>query len=336
MKKLLWGLFCVIVLSTTYAFFGGKPALLGQQPETVQEAFRLNQYPVTFNSNLGAATANLGEGRLRQLDTTLVEIPPGGELAPHRHLAEEMIYIVSGSGYTMMWNRTEGKRVRYEWIEGDFLSPSLNSWHQHFNASADTPARYLSITTAPLTENVFQNRDFLSSSDFSFAERWEKSVGQKPEYVGNATTGSQTVQMNVGHLLPNIIGREMNARREDVLGITINPAGDMAGNQLLEMEVREYVGQDTSSPHHRHLWETVYYALKGEGYALLQREGEPERRLNWSAGDLFIVEANEYHIHRPREGSDARILQMKSSGYFRRVGIDDYLMEVKTPNNSSE
>ncbi len=65
---------------------------------------------------------------------------------------------------------------------------------------------------------------------------------------------------------------------------------------------------------------------------MLQRKGESERRLNWSAGDLFVVEANEYHIHRPREGSEARIFQVKSSGYFRRVGIDDYLMQDKPAN----
>ena len=73
--------------------------------------------------------------------------------------------------------------------------------------------------------------------------------------------------------------------------------------------------------------ETIYFVLKGEGYALLQREGEPERRVDWKEGELFIVEAHEYHIHRPRPGSSARLLQMKASGYFRRVGIDDYLMQ---------
>ncbi len=329
MRKLLCGLFGLIVLSAAYAFFGGEPALLGQQPGTVHETFRLKQHPVTFNADLGAATANLGEGRLRLLDTILVEIPPGGELAPHRHLAEEMIYIVSGKGYTLMWNRSEGKQERYEWAEGDLLSPSLNAWHQHFNGSSDTPARYLSITTSPLTENLFKNSPFLSSTDFSFEGRWKKTVGQKPEYVGNVTEGSQTVRMNVGHLLPNLRNRKMKDRGIGMSGITILPEGDMAGNQLLEMEVREYTSGDAVGHYHRHLWEVVYYVLKGEGYSVLQREGEPERRIEWSEGDLFIVEANEYHDHRPRGGAGASRLQVKASGYFRRVGIDKYLMENK-------
>ena len=320
-KKFLCLLFGACML------LGANLKLLGQQPQISGETVRLKQHPLRMDQSLGAGVASLGEGRLRQVDVTLVEIPPGGNLAAHRHLAEEMIYIVSGKGYSLLWNRSEGNKQRYEWAEGDFLSPSLNAWHQHFNGSSDTPARYLSITTSPLTENVFHNGAFLSSSDFSFEERWQNAVGKKPAYEGNVTTGSERVRMDVGHLLPNLISREMKDRREQVLGITITPEGDMAGNRLLEMEVREYLGPDTSSAYHRHLWETIYFVLKGEGYALLQREGEPERRVDWKEGELFIVEANEYHIHRPRPGASARLLQMKASGYFRRVGIDDYLMQ---------
>ena len=314
-------------------FLGANPALRGQQAQTSPDTVQLKQHTLRYDQSLGAAAASLGEGRLRQIDVTLIEIAPGGKLAAHRHLAEEMLYIVSGSGYTLMWAGQEGKpagkEVKYEWKEGDLLSPSLNAWHQHFNASADTPARYLSITTAPLTENIFQNREFLSSVQFGFDGRWGKSVGLTPQYVGNATEGPETVQMDVGHLLPNLRNREMKVRGLELLGITILPEGDMAGNRLLEMEVREFMNGDSITPHHRHLWETAYYILKGDGYALLQREGGPERRLEWKEGDLFIVEANEYHTHRPRGEPGGRFLQIKASGYFRRVGIDDYLMQNK-------
>ena len=265
---------------------GTNPALRGQQAQTSPDTVRLKQHPLRYDQSLGAAAASLGKGRLRQIDVTLIEIAPGGKLAAHRHLAEEMLYIVAGSGYTLMWAGQEGKtagkkELKYEWKEGDLLSPSLNAWHQHFNASADTPARYLSITTAPLTENIFQNREFLSSAQFGFDGRWGKSVARTPQYVGNATEGPETVRMDVGHLLPNLRNREMKLRGLELLGITILPEGDMAGNRLLEMEVREFLNGDSITPHHRHLWETAYYILKGEGYALLQREGGPERRLEW-------------------------------------------------------
>ena len=63
----------------------------------MDEAFHLKQHSVEFDEELGAATARIDEGRLHQIDATLVEIPPGGKLPAHRHLAEEMIYMALSS-----------------------------------------------------------------------------------------------------------------------------------------------------------------------------------------------------------------------------------------------
>jgi quercetin dioxygenase-like cupin family protein len=119
------------------------------------ETIKLDTYPVKLNKEEGASFAQLGEGRLQQVDATLVEIPPGGQLPPHRHMAEEILYIISGEGYTTMWPRKDANKERYDWVAGDLLSPSLNAWHQHVNASPDTPARYISITTTPVSKNLF-------------------------------------------------------------------------------------------------------------------------------------------------------------------------------------
>jgi hypothetical protein len=46
------------------------------------------------------------------------------------------------------------------------------------------------------------------------------------------------------------------------------------------------------------------------------------------SGDLFVVEANEYHLHGARAGGTARVFQVKASGYFHDVGLaEDYLMQ---------
>ena len=37
---------------------------------------------------------------------------PGDRLPSIRELAEEMIYIVSGQGYSLMWNEDNGKKIR--------------------------------------------------------------------------------------------------------------------------------------------------------------------------------------------------------------------------------
>ena len=329
MRKVFERFFGVCVMTVLYVLMGGTGTLEGQDVRIVDEAINLKQHPVQFDRDLGVSVARIGEGRLHQVDATLVEIPPGGKLPAHRHLAEEMLYIVSGSGYTEMWNASGAKKERYQWTAGDLLSPTLNAWHEHSNPSPDTPARYLSITTAPLTKNMFQNPAVLSSTDVRFEERWNQAVTQQPEYFKDAPEGAASVRMSVGHLLPNLRNRKMKDRGIGMSGITILPDGDMAGNQLIEMEVREFTDPNATAHYHRHLWEVVYVVLKGEGYTVLQREGEPERRVNWREGDLFIVEANEFHDNRPNGGPGASRLQMKASGYFRRIGIDPYLMENK-------
>lgn len=317
-----------ITAAIVVILFPAANGLLRAQQSGATGIMRPKEMPLKLDQELGVPAARIGQGKLHQLDATLVEIPPGGKLAPHKHLAEEMIYIVSGKGYTEMWNGKAGKKVRYDWSEGDMLSPSLNAWHQHFNPS-NTPARYLSMTTAPLTNNIFKNTAFLNANDFNFSDRWEKAAGvKKPEHFGNATEGPDTVRYIAGHLFPDLRNRSLGDRGEKMLGITIDPEGDMAGNQLFEVEVREFTNPDSTSPEHRHVWETVYYILKGEGYITAQQEGGPARRLDWKEGDMFLVEANEYHNHRPRSVG-SRFLQFKASGYFRRVGIDKYLMQNK-------
>ena len=310
----------IFILTVAFFLIVTTSNLSSQEISLSKETINLKAYPVEFNSEMGISTRRLGEGQLKQMDTTLIEIPPGGQVAAHQHLAEEMIYIVSGDGYTLMWNQSGEKKIRYDWAEGDMLSPTLNAWHQHYNNSSDTPARYLSVSSSPLTNNLFNEPAFLSSSDFVFEDCWQQSISQQPEYEPLDVEGPTVVRMRVGHHISDLSNREMRQRRKDVLGITVLPEGDMAGNQIMEWEVREYQTQSASSPGHRHPWETIYYILDGTGYAILQRVGEPERRVNWQKGDFIIVEGDEYHGHYPLDNTSPRLWQMKASGYFHNIG----------------
>ena len=305
-------------------FLPGLPVLHGQEMSSADDIIRLRDYPLILDEELGVTAAQIGLGRLHQVDATLIEIPPGGKLPAHRHLAEEIIYIVSGGGHTNMWVGTEDSTHRYDWDAGDLLSPSLNTWHQHFNSSVDVAARYLSITTTPITQNIFPGHDFLSSSDFVFTERWEQGISQQPEYTPEGGfESSYVVRMLVGHQLPDLPDRKLKQRRQGAWGITIAPEGDLAGNRVLEMEVREKDGEeftDEQAHLHHHPWEVIYVVLDGKGYSNMRREGEALRRVNWQEGDLFIVEADEYHDNRAQPNTRTRYLQVKGAGYFHGVG----------------
>lgn len=173
-------------------------------------------------------------------------------------------------------------------------------------------------------QKPFPHPDFLSSSDLEFEDRWQQGISQQPEYIPEGDFGSSlVVRMRVGHKLPDITGRDLRQRRKGAWGITITPEGDLAGNHVLEMEVREKDGEeftDEEAHMHRHPWEVVYVVLEGSGYSFIRKKGEPRRRVSWQKGDLFIMEANEYHDNRAQENTRTRYLQVKAAGYFHGVG----------------
>jgi uncharacterized RmlC-like cupin family protein len=95
--------------------------------------------------------------RMETVDAYMQIIPPGSRSGRHRHLAEECLYVLEGRGYdlhqdcdveitdTYHWT-PQAEVKRYEWEAGDVIYIPPNTIHQHFNASADKPARLISAT----------------------------------------------------------------------------------------------------------------------------------------------------------------------------------------------
>ena len=95
--------------------------------------------------------------RMETVDAYMLIIPPGSRSGRHRHLAEECLYVLEGRGYdlhqdcdveitdTYHW-KPQDQVKRYDWEAGDVIYIPPNTIHQHFNASADKPARLISAT----------------------------------------------------------------------------------------------------------------------------------------------------------------------------------------------
>ena len=84
-------------------------------------------------------------------------LSPGGASGKHRHMSEELFFVLEGKGYDLHWDPTfecdecfswdsvkESKR--FDWEEGDFVYIPPYAVHQHFNADPDKPARFISAT----------------------------------------------------------------------------------------------------------------------------------------------------------------------------------------------
>jgi len=82
-------------------------------------------------------------------------LPPGKASGKHRHLSEEVFYVVEGRGYDLHWDvrfdcnhemefSWEEEPKRFDWHDGSVVVPPERWFHQHFN-TGPTPARYLAI-----------------------------------------------------------------------------------------------------------------------------------------------------------------------------------------------
>ena len=81
------------------------------------------------------------------VDAYMQFLKPGGRSGKHRHMWEEVIFVVEGSGHDLHWDIKfdcadaydwdwEAEPRRYEWTRGDFIYVPPFSIHQHFNSGA--------------------------------------------------------------------------------------------------------------------------------------------------------------------------------------------------------
>lgn len=112
------------------------------------------------------------------LEVYMQLIPPGSRSGKHRHLAEELFYVVEGRGYDLHWDVKfdcedeyswdwEGEPQKFEWKEGDFVYVPPYTMHQHFNADPGKQCRLISATNGIVRK---------------LALDWIEQVEEAPEY----------------------------------------------------------------------------------------------------------------------------------------------------------
>lgn len=93
--------------------------------------------------------------RVNSIDAYMQELPPGGRSGKHRHMADEVLYVLEGKGHDLHWDvdvafgttyewKVADAPSKWEWEEGDLVYIPPNTVHQHFNADASRRARFIS------------------------------------------------------------------------------------------------------------------------------------------------------------------------------------------------
>jgi uncharacterized RmlC-like cupin family protein len=85
----------------------------------------------------------------------------GARSGRHRHMWEEVIFVVEGSGYDLHWDL---KYDCIEWTRGDFIYVPPFTIHQHFNASPNEEARLIVISNRIVKEMGYDWFDQLDNA----------------------------------------------------------------------------------------------------------------------------------------------------------------------------
>ena len=234
-------------------------------------------------------------GKSDYLSAYVVEIPPGGELKPERHMHDELIHVVSGRGSTVI-ERPDGRKYSFEWGPSTIFAIPLNAKHQIFNGSGTEPARLAAVTDLPIIFNVFRNADFIYDNAFQFPERMaaEKYFEGEGEFrqvkPGRHQWETNFVPELVNFELPPWVAR----------GAAGNNIQFLLGDSSMHCHISQFF-EGTYKKAHAHNAGAHIFCVTGEGYSLLWKEGEnpvDTVRVDWKPGTLYAPpDGPTYHQH---------------------------------------
>ncbi|MGH7832259.1 MAG: ethanolamine ammonia lyase-activating protein [Candidatus Binatia bacterium] len=242
--------------------------------------------------------------------TLIAEIPPGKSLRPIRHMYEEQVLILQGSGATQFWSEATGETVTLEWQAGSLFSPPLNVKHLHFNGSASEPARFAAANNLPLIMNVYNSPEFVFNTPFEFRHRF---AGQKDFFSSEMKPGE--LEDRTVNFIPDLYSVQLDYHPERGVGFSrlgIHLSGNSMVGHIMAIESGTY------KKAHRHGSGAQVIVLGGKGYSLMWPPGGEFVRVDWKKGSLLVPPEGWYHHHFTTSREAARHLALRRG--LRQVG----------------
>jgi quercetin dioxygenase-like cupin family protein len=258
----------------------------------------------------GSAVQIMLDGTGEQNAAYVQEIAPGKTLSPQKHLYEELVYVLSGRGSTTVWYDADHKSS-FEWGAGALFAIPLNARHQYFNGSGTEPARYISVTTAPIMMNLIRNDEFMFDNDAVFPERY---AGEEDYFSGKVemhpyNLWDRPTTIAFSNFFAHINGLGF---RESNRGPNSRSMSFEVGNGVLGSHTAEYKG-GTFTNIHRHGPGAHVLWLSGQGYSLMFPDGGPKQKEDWGPGTMIVPPSWWWHQHAIVSPEPAQYLALKLS-----------------------
>lgn len=238
-----------------------------------------------------AAAVHL-KGRGDFANMFLYELAPGKSTSPQRHLYEEVIYVLEGTGSTQI-ELPDGSKRSFEWGPKSLFAIPLNVKHRHFNGSGRERVLMVSTTDLPLVMNTFHNERFIFENAFDFGER----AGKESHYSGEGDliTVKPGNHMWETNFVPDLAAIELKTWGDRGAGGTnimfVLADGTMHAH-ISEMPVGTY------KKGHRHGPGFHVMCVVGHGFSLLWHDKDQDFvRIDWKHGVVFPPAGQQFHQH---------------------------------------
>lgn len=271
-------------------------------------------------ARLGTAGAFVHlDGRGDFVDVQVVELAPGVDSEPQRHLYEAVAYVLEGTGSTTV-ETPSGEQRSFEWRTGSLFTIPLNARYRYHNGSGTKRARLAVVTDAPLVINVFRNERFIFDDPSPFPERF----GPEEHFRGDGTLipsrpGRHLWETNFVPDLRSFKLSEWEERGAGGSNMVFALADGTLHAHVSEMPVGTY------KKAHRHGPDFHVFAVTGEGYSLYWYEGDRDlQRFDWKRGAVFAPADRLFHQHFNVSPEPARYLAI-AFGSHRYPTVADKL-----------
>ena len=243
------------------------------------------------------------QGRGDFISIFVIDLEPGAKTAPQQHLFEEVIYVISGHGSTMVED-AQGSKHTFEWGPKSLFALPLNAKYQHFNGSGTEPARLSATNSLCIMLNLFHNDAFIFDNPTRFPER---------EGAANYFSGEgEFIPIKPGrnmwetNFVPDLSAFELkawSARGAGSSNMKFILADGTMHTHSSEMSVGTY------KKGHRHGADFHVFSVHGSGYSLLWYDmDEKIERIDWEHGVVFAPPDGMFHQHFNTSAKPARYL----------------------------
>ena len=247
------------------------------------------------------------------LDTTgdlsdfwVMELPPGGQLKPFRHMFHAMYHVLTGRGATSVW--VEGKKKQtFEWQRGSLFAIPKNAWYEHFNGSGSEPARLVAMTTAPIDLRLNPDQEFIFNNPATFPKLFSGEESDFFSADGNATSG----RIWQSNFVADVRSMETQLWRD---------RGAAATNRMFSMGasfVNAHISDfepGTYKKAHRHGPAPHVMLLSGNGYSLNWADAKDKYQIDWKDGTVYCPPNYFWHQHFNPGHENARYLAFTMGG----------------------